>query len=290
MYPTSFAYHRPSTLAEAAALLQAEPEARILAGGHSLLPAMKLRLSTPAALVDLAAVPGLSGIAAAGDGSSLTIGALTPHGEVATSPLVESSCPLLAETATHIGDLQVRNRGTLGGSLAHADPGADYPTALLALEATVETGGAQSRQIPIADFFRGLLATDLRHDEILTAVRVPTYGAGTGGAYVKHRHPASSFAVVGVAALVTVTGGVCSRVRLAVGGATVNAVRARAAEEALVGQPPGAEAFRAAAAKVASAVERPLGDLYASGEFRLHLAAVLAARALATAAARAAGG
>ena len=131
----------------------------------------------------------------------------------------------------------------------------------------------------------------MQRGEIVTAVRVPTYGAGTGGAYFKHRHPASSFAVVGVAALVTLDGGVCSRVSVAVGGVAVNPVRARAVEQALVGQPPGTEAFRAAAARVAEAVvDRPLGDLYASGEFRLHLAEVLAARALATAAARAAGG
>ena len=288
MYPTTFDYHRPASLAEAAALLQGNPEARLLAGGHSLLPAMRLRLSTPSALVDLAGVPGLAGVA--GGGGSLRIGTLTTHADVAASALVRTSCALLAETAAHIGDLQVRNRGTIGGSLAHADPGADYPTALLALDATVETGGAQSRRIPIASFFRGLLTTDLGRGEIVTAVHVPAYGAGTGGAYVKHRHPASSFAVVGVAALVTLSGGVCSRVSLAVGGASVNPVRARDAEAALVGQAPGEAAFAAAAARVAAAVPRTIGDLYASGEFRLHLAGVLAARALAAAAARAAGG
>ena len=287
MYPTSFDYHRPSSLDEAAALLQADPEARLLAGGHSLLPAMKLRLAVPSALVDLADVPGLDGIAVIGD--ELAIGAMTTHAEVASSPLVGAACPLLAETAEQIGDAQVRNRGTLGGSLAHADPAADYPAALLALEASVDTGGAQARTIPMAALFQGLLATALERGEILTAVRVPGYTRGTGGAYLKHRHPASGFAVVGAAALVTVAGGVCTRVRLAIGGAAVNAVRATAAEEALTGKAPDAAAFAAAAARVREAIARPISDLYAPGDYRLHLAEVLARRALEKAAERAAG-
>jgi carbon-monoxide dehydrogenase medium subunit len=287
MYPTNFDYHRPGTLAEAAALLQGNPDARVLAGGHSLLPAMKLRLSTPSALVDLAAVPGLAGIAW-GPGV-LTIGALTTHAAVADSPVVRTSCAVLAESAAHIGDPQVRNRGTIGGSLAHADPGADYPTVLLALGASVETGGARTRRIPIGDFFKGLLATDLGRGEILTAILVPQYGRGTGGAYVKHRHPASSFAVVGVAATVTIADGVCKLASIAVGGAAANPVRAREAEAALVGQKPSPEAFAAAAAKVGAAIQRPTSDVYASGEYRVHLAGVLAKRALAAAAARAAG-
>jgi carbon-monoxide dehydrogenase medium subunit len=287
MYPSNFDYHRPASLAEAAALLQKDSEARPLAGGHSLLPAMKLRLAVPSAVVDLAGVPGLAGISA-GPGV-LTIGAMTTHAAVADSKEVRAACSLLAETAAHIGDQQVRNRGTIGGSLAHADPGADYPTALLALGATVETGGARSRRIPIADFFKGLLATDLGRGEIVTAILVPSYGAGTGGAYVKHRHPASSFAVVGVAALVTLAGGVCRNVNLAIGGAVANPVRAREAEAMLNGQKPTPAAFAAAAAKVAASLGRATSDLYASAEFRVHLAGVLARRALATAVQRAGG-
>jgi aerobic carbon-monoxide dehydrogenase medium subunit len=282
MYATHFDYHRPRTLAEAADLLKKDPDARILAGGHSLLPAMRLRLSSPTALVDLSGVQELSGIRAAG--GALVIGAMATHAAVADSDAVRSSCPLLAETADGIGDLQVRNRGTLGGSVAHADPGADYPTALLALGATVEAG---SRKIPIEGFFKGLFTTDLRPGEILTAVQVPTYGKGTGGAYVKHRHPASSFAVVGVAALVTVAGGKCTRVGLVVGGAAANPVRITAAESALTGQAPSAAAFAAAAGHVAAAIAKPLSDLYASGEYRVHLAGVMAQRALAKAAERA---
>jgi carbon-monoxide dehydrogenase medium subunit len=285
MYPSSFDYHKPRSLAEASDLLKKDADAKLLAGGHSLLPAMKLRLATPTALVDLAGIKELLGIKAAG--ASLQIGALTTHATVAASDVVRSSCPLLAETAACIGDAQVRNRGTMGGSVAHADPAADYPTALIALGATVETGGASSRKVPVADFFTGLFQTVLGPGEIVTAVHVPTYGKGTGGAYEKHRHPASSYAVVGVAALVTIDGGKCSKVSLVVGGVSVNPVRASAAEAALVGQAPGEAAFAAAAARVADSVTKPISDLYASGEYRVHLASVLARRALATAASRA---
>lgn len=285
MYPTSFEYHKPKSLAEAAALLTKDPEAKLLAGGHSLLPAMKLRLAQPTALVDLSALRELSGIQSAG--GALRIGALTTHATVAGSDVVRKECALLAETAAFIGDAQVRNRGTIGGSVAHADPAADYPTALLALGATIETGGAASRTLAIDGFYTGLFATALQAGEIVTAVSVPTYGKGTGGAYEKHRHPASSYAVVGVAALVTVEGGKCSRVRLVVGGVSANPVRCAAAEAALTGQAADDAAFAAAAAKVGEAMSKPISDLYASGEYRVHLASVLARRALATAASRA---
>jgi len=285
MYPASFDYHRPASLAEAAHLLKNDPDARLLAGGHSLLPAMRLRLSVPTALVDLSGIAGLAGIGAAGGG--LVIGAMTTHAAVADSAAVRSACPLLAETAAQIGDLQVRNRGTIGGSLAHADPAADYPAPLTALGATLEIGGAAARTVAVEGFFQGLFTTDLQPGEIVTAVHVPAYGPGTGGAYVKHRHPASGFAVVGVAALVTVEGGKCAKVSLVVGGVQANPVRAQAAEAALTGQAPGEAAFAAAAAKVAESLTKPLSDLYASGEFRVHLAGVLAKRALAQATGRA---
>jgi aerobic carbon-monoxide dehydrogenase medium subunit len=285
MYTPQFDYHRPKSLAEAAALLQKNPEARLLAGGHSLLPVMKLRLASPSALVDLSGLRDLAGVQASGD--SVTIGALTTHAAVAASDAVRSTCPLLAEAAAAIGDLQVRNRGTLGGSLAHADPAADYPTALIALGATIETGGASSRKVAAETFFKGLFTTDLKPGEIITKVHVPGYGKGTGGAYLKHRHPASSYAVVGIAALVTVAGGKCSQVSLVVGGVAANPVRAAAAEKALTGKAPGAEAFTEAAGKVAESLAKPLSDLYASGEYRVHLAGVLARRALTLAAERA---
>lgn len=285
MYPTSFDYHKPRSLADAAALLKKDPEAKLLAGGHSLLPAMKLRLATPTALIDLAGLKELAGIKAAG--ATLEIGALTTHATVAASDVVRSSCALLAEAASHIGDAQVRNRGTMGGSVAHADPAADYPTALTALGATVVTGGAASRTLAIEGFYTGLFQTQLGQGEIVTAVQVPTYGKGTGGAYEKHRHPASSYAVVNVAALVTIAGGKCTKVSIVVGGVSVNPVRASAAEAALAGQAPAEAAFAAAAAKVGDSLTKPISDLYASGEYRVHLASVLARRALATAASRA---
>jgi carbon-monoxide dehydrogenase medium subunit len=287
MYAAEFDYHRPKSLAEAQSLLQAHKDAKLLAGGHSLLPAMKLRVSAPSALVDLSGLAELSGIKT--EGNALRIGATTTHATIAASPEVAAGCPILAEAASQIGDIQVRNRGTIGGSLAHADPSADFPTVVVALGATLLAAGPWSREIPAEGFFKDLFTTDLQPAEILTAVRVPTYGKGTGGAYLKHRHPASSYAVVGVAAIVEVKDGKCARASVVVGGATVNPVRAGAAEAALVGQPLDEGGIAAAASKVAEAIKDPLGDLYASKEFRVHLATVLAKRALTQAAARARG-
>ena len=288
MYSSTFEYFRPKTLGEAARLLKKNKGARPLAGGHSLLPAMKFRLANPKALVDLSGIKGLSGIKTQGKG--LAIGATTTHAEIASSALVRKICPLLAETAEQIGDVQVRNRGTIGGSIAHADPAADFPTALLALEATiVARGGSGERKIPAGKFFVDLFTTALKSGEIVTAILVPGLGKGTGSAYLKHPHPASRYAVAGVAAIVEVSAGKISRARLAIGGVTPNPVRASAAEAALAGQRPDAAAFSAAASRVADALEDPMGDTYASGEFRVHLASVLAKRALAAAAERAKG-
>jgi aerobic carbon-monoxide dehydrogenase medium subunit len=286
MYAANFDYHRPKTLAEATRLLNAHKDAKLLAGGHSLLPAMKLRVAGPGTLVDIGAIGELSGIAA--EGASLRIGALTTHAAIAASAEVAALCPVLGEAAALIGDIQVRNRGTIGGALAHADPAADFPTVVVALGASLTAVGASgSREIPAEGFFKDLFTTDLAPAEVLTAIRVPTYGKGTGGAYLKHRHPASSYAVVGVAAVVTVAAGRFAKASVVVGGATVNPVRAKAAESALVGQAPTEEVLAAAAARVADAIKDPLSDYYASGEFRTHLATVMARRALAGAVARA---
>ncbi len=286
MYASSFDYHRPKTLAEAVRLLGQVKDAKLLAGGHSLIPAMKLRVSSASALVDISGLKELRGVQASG--ATLTIGALTTHATVAGSDAVKKSCPVLAETASHIGDAQVRNRGTIGGSVAHADPAADYPTVLLALGATLVAEGPKGRRdIKASDFFVDLFTTALKPGEIVVEVKVPTYGKGTGGAYLKHRHPASSYAVVGVAALVDVKDGKCAKASLVVGGVTTRAVRVAAAEAALLGQPATDASFAAAAGKVAGAIADPLSDPYASGEFRKHLASVLARRALAAAAGRA---
>jgi len=284
MRPAEFDYPRPTSLDEALSLIG--DDARPLAGGHSLIPLLKFRLSTPAALVDLAGVPGLREISANG---GLTIGALATHREVAGSDAVRTACPVLAEAAGLIGDPQVRNRGTLGGSIAHADPAADYPTLLKALGATISVAGPNgTREIAADDFFVGIFTTALDPDELVTSVSVPASAPGTGAAYVKHHHPASRYAVAGVAAVVTVQGGNCTAARVTVGGVTAMSTHASSAADSLVGGPVSDEAIAAAAAKVHESLESPTTDAYASGEYRVHLAGVLAARALARAFERAA--
>ena len=283
MYPSQFDYHRAASVAEAVELLSSLPDAKLVSGGHSLIPAMKLRAAQPAALVDIGRIPGLDAISADGDG--LVLGALATHASVADSQAVQDGCPMLAETAAAIGDIQVRNRGTIGGSLAHADPGADYPAAMLALGAEVTAvGPGGERTIAAADFFVDILTTALEDNEVITSVRVPRVA---GGAYLKHRHPASSYAVVGVAARVELAGGDVAGCSIAINGVSGKAVTADAAAAALAGGPASAERIAAAAGQVAGAFDDPLGDLYASGEFRVHLAGVYAKRALTTAAERA---
>jgi aerobic carbon-monoxide dehydrogenase medium subunit len=286
--PAEFAYERPSSLEETLEFLAKNEDARPLAGGHSLLPMMKLRLATPPTIVDLGALSDLDGIDRENGG--VRIGALTTHSAVAASEVVRSACPLLAETAAGIGDRQVRNRGTIGGSLAHADPGADYPTVLSALEATVRARGkGGEREIAAADFSTGLFATALRPAELVVSIGVPALSAGTGAHYEKHRHPASSFAVVGVAAVVRVEGGACAEARIVIGGAVPSPVRAETAAQALVGETLSTEAIARAADRVADALADPIGDVYASAEYRVHLAKVMTRRALTAAAASTAG-
>ncbi|MGH9319625.1 MAG: FAD binding domain-containing protein [Vicinamibacteria bacterium] len=286
MFPASFDYYRPKNLKDAVALLRKTKDAKLLAGGHSLLPAMKLRVSSPAAVIDIGRVKGLQGFKVGK--SSIRIGALTTHGTIAESQEIQKACPILSETASLIGDMQVRNRGTIGGSLAHADPAADYPTVIVALDAELTaTGGKGSRTIPAKKFFIDLFTTALKGSEILTEVSVPVARKGEGGAYLKHRHPASSYAVVGVAAILGLKNDHIKRARLVVGGVTPNPLAVAQAEAMLVGQKPGPTLFTAASALVAEAIHDPLGDLYASGEYRTHLATVLARRALTEAFARA---
>ncbi|MEK6710885.1 MAG: xanthine dehydrogenase family protein subunit M [Nitrospinota bacterium] len=287
MIPASFGYQRPATLEEALSLLERHGEdAKLLAGGHSLLPVLKARLARPGVLIDIARIPGLSGVTKTAGG--LRLGALTTHHEVESSPLVREACPLLAEAAGRIGDVQVRNRGTLGGSAAHADPAADYPAALLALEAVmVAAGPGGARNIPAAEFFTGPYESALKPSEILTAVEVPSPPRGSGGAYLKAAQQASGFAVCGVAARVTLgpDGNVASA-RVGVTGVAAPPYRARRAEEALAGRPTTPENLRAAAALAAEGVD-PLDDFHASAEFRVQLAKVYTERALAEAVRRA---
>jgi carbon-monoxide dehydrogenase medium subunit len=288
VYPASFDYYRPTTVAEATKLMGQHADAKVLAGGHSLLPVLKLRLATPSALIDIGGIADLKGVKTGG--GALTIGALTTHAQIAASDEVKRGCALLAETALAIGDIQVRNRGTIGGSLAHADPSADFPGVMLTLGATLTaTGPSGSREIAAEAFFTDLFTTALAPNELLSAVSVPTYGAGTGGAYVKHRHPASSYAVVGVSALVTLKDGKVSGARVAVGGAMPTPKRLTAVEQAAVGKAPDEGSLLNAVKEVEQGVTDPLGDIYASAEYRVHLTRVLAKRALEAAAQRARG-
>ena len=278
MFAASFDYHRPKTVQEAIKMLREVKGARVLAGGHSLLPAMKLRLASPAALIDISRIAELSGIRSTKDG--LRIGALTTHAAIAVSDAVRKSCPVLAQTAAQIGDQQVRNRGTIGGSIAHADPAADYPAIMLLLDAKFTAAGGKEREITADTFFVDLFTTSLQPGEILTSIAIPALDPGASAVYLKHRHPASAFAVVGVAAMIRVKDGKCADVRIAVGGVTATAVRAKAAERALTGQAPTAPNIERAAAAVGEALKDPLSDSYASGEFRVHLATVMTKRAL----------
>ncbi len=290
MFPRPFDYQAPDSLGEALTLLAADPdETKALAGGHSLLPLMKLRLVAPRLLVDLRRLRDeLAGVRGADGG--LTIGALTTYHTLQADPLVVERCPVLGQVAGAIGDLQVRNRGTIGGSLAHADPAGDLPAVALALDAELEAASQQGRRrIPARDFFQGLYTTALAPGELLTAIHVPGAAARTGAAYAKFRNPASGYAVVGVAALLGLDeGGRIAAARVAVTGVGEVAYRATAAESALVGQTPTAEALAAAAAHAADGVD-PLEDLYASGPYRAHLTRLYAGRALTAALERARG-
>lgn len=277
MIPAAFEYHRPATLDEALTLLRELPDARVLAGGHSLLPMMKLRLVAPAHVIDLGRLPDLRHITQ--DGDTVAIGALATHWMVESSQLLKKTVPLLAETAALVGDVQVRNVGTIGGSLAHADPAADYPAAILALEADLVAQGPQGRRsIHAAEFFTGLFATALAPDEILVEIRVPV-PSGTGGAYLKFPHPASGFAVVGVAALVGIARSTFSRVQVGVTGVGPTAYRAAGVERELTGQPANPGAVAAASERAADGIDVN-EDIFASAEYRAHLSRVYTKRAL----------
>lgn len=287
MIPASFEYHVPRTVEEAAALLgRLGDDAKLLAGGHSLLPALKLRLLSVGHLVDIGRIAGLDYIRE--DRGAIAVGALATHHAVATAEVLLTRCPLLAECAAAIGDVQVRNRGTLGGSLAHADPAADYPAAILALDAEIRATGVKgTRTIRAQDFFVDMLTTSLQAGELLTEVRVPPLASRTGSAYVKFPQPASGFAIVGVAAIVTLDpGGRCGAVRVGVTGAAPKAFRAAETERALAGQAPEPAALEHAAAAATSGVETT-GDLFASPTYRAHLARVYVRRALELAVTRA---
>lgn len=288
MIPSEFQYFLPRTVDEAVGLLQQHgDEAKLIAGGHSLLPAMKLRLSQPTVLIDLRKIGELQGISVDG---SVTIGAGTTYRAIAESAEVRAACGVLAECVAQIGDTQVRNRGTIGGSLAHADPAADLPALALALDATVKVRGpGGARAIRADDMFVEMLTTALASDELITEVTFPKLGPGEGAAYAKLRHPASRYAIVGVAAYIKLGGdGKIAAARVAVTGAGPKAERQPAAESALVGGDGSAEAIDAAAAQSGESMDY-LGDIHASDEYRRAMVKVYTKRALARAITRARG-
>jgi carbon-monoxide dehydrogenase medium subunit len=281
-------YYRATSVSDAVKALEKNKGAKLLAGGHSLIPAMKLRVANPPMLVDIGHIKGLNAIKVSR--KEVKIGALTTHATVAASEELMQACPILAEAAALIADPQVRNRGTIGGSLANADPASDYPTLITALDATLTvTGPKGEREIEARKFFKDLFTTALKRDELLTSITVPSYGyrPGMGGAYLKHRHPASNYAVVGVAALIGLDSGKVARAVVVVGGATANPVHAKSVESALKGKEPTEENIAAATEQMD--IDATLGDAYASAEYRAHLAKVMARRALLLAAQRARG-
>jgi len=290
MYPASFEYHRVASVEEAVGLLSRHrDDAKLLAGGHSLLPMMKLRLAQPKHVVDIRRIGSLAGIRE--EGGATVLGALTTHYAIESSASLKAKCPVLPEAAAMIGDPQVRNLGTIGGSVAHADPAADWPAVVLALGAEIKAVGPKgARTIKADDFFKDLLTTALAHDEVLTEIRIPALPAHTGTAYVKHPHPASRFAVVGVAAVMTLDGsGKVAQAHVGVTGVGAKAVRAKGVEAALAGKTPDATTIQAAAAKAADGIEIT-ADLQGSIEYKRHLTQVYARRALEAAVARAKGG
>ena len=280
MITNPFTYHSPATLEEAFTMLE-DGSGKILAGGMSLIPLMKLRLASPESVIDLRRIPGLKQITES-DGV-VRVGAMTTHHEIETSPVIRGKCPLLAEAAGEIGDIQVRNMGTIGGSAAHADPAADYPAALVALEARIRLRSAQGeRTVEASEFFLDAFTTALEPGEIVVAIEIAAEGASEGYKYEKVPHPASGFPVVGVAVRVKKSGGGIAMARIGVTGMGPHAFRARNAE-ALLQQGAGT----AAAAAVVGEGQETNSDVYASGEYRRHLARVHAARAITAALKRA---
>lgn len=287
MIPTNFEYFAPTTTAEVLQLLaQHGDDCKVLAGGHSLIPAMKLRLTQIPVLVDIGKIADLSYIKV--DGGTIRIGARTTHGAIAASDEVKQHCPLLAECGAQVGDQQVRNRGTLGGSLVHADPAADWPAAILALNAEVVLKSANGeRVVKASDFFVDMLTTDVQPSELLTEIRVPIPAQPKAAAYLKVPQAASGFAVVGIAAQLEMDGGTCKSVSIGVTGLAPKAYRASAVEAALAGAALDDASLSAAAAKADADASDAMGDIHASEEYRRHLARVFTKRAVQAAAANA---
>jgi carbon-monoxide dehydrogenase medium subunit len=284
MFPAKFAYAAPSSLQEAVGLLD-EPDSKVIAGGHSLLPLMKLRLAQPRLLVDIGRIPGLSYIRR--EDGVIAIGAMTTYRQIEQSSDVHQSAPVLAEATHEVGDPQVRAKGTLAGALAHADPAGDLPAVALALGGIVKAiGSGGERDLDLDSFFVDMLTTALQEKEIIREVRLNVPPAGAGAAYQKFDQPASHYALTGICAVVTLSGGSIASARIGVTGVGPKAYRPTAVEQALIGKPAQEEAVKAAVQTVADGIDVQ-GDIHASPEYRAHLARVLTRRAVLEAASRA---
>jgi carbon-monoxide dehydrogenase medium subunit len=283
MKPTAFEYHAPSSIQDALELLRTLPDARVLAGGQSLVPMLNLRVASPGHLIDLGRIADLSGMQETP--SAFRIGAMTTQRQVERSPLIRAHCPLLAETVEHVGHQQTRNRGTIGGSLCHLDPGAELPVAAAALEATMGVDGPNGpRTLPFEQFADGYLTTTLEPEEILTYIEIPKAPPRQGYAFIEFNQRPADFAVVSVAVLLTIEDGRVGALRIAIGGVDSVPVRLAEAEKALTGRSFDGDALDAAA-RIAWALPCE-GDEVSPPEFRQHLAGVLVRRALIKAADR----
>jgi carbon-monoxide dehydrogenase medium subunit len=285
MIAAQFDYVRANTLDEALTLLAQNEEAKILAGGHSLIPAMKLRLAQPPLLVDIGRIKDLSYVSQ--DNGQIRIGAMTTHYQIESSDLLKQVCPLLPECASHIGDPQVRNKGTIGGSVAHSDPAGDWPAAIIALNAELVAAGRNGdRTIRADDFFIDLMTTALEPGEILREIRINTAPPRTGTAYTKMHHPASGFAVVGVAASLTLGDNGCETASIGITGVSSKAYRATGVESGLKGARLDEQTIANAASHASDGVDLN-GDIFASEDYRRHMARVYTQRAIQTALERA---
>ena len=279
MIPGAFEYYAPRSLDDAVKFLAAHrDDVKVLSGGQSLLPLMKMRLSKPGFIVDIGRIPGLDAISE--EGNNLIIGALVTHAQLESSDLLQKKCPLLPETATTIADVQVRNRGTIGGSIAHADPAGDWPAAIIALEAEIKiTGPNGERWVKCDEFFLGLLMNVLEPDELVTAIKVPVTG-NDKTAYLKAAPRSSGFAVVGVAVRIGIDGaGNCSRAAIGITGVTDKAYRPQRVEHMLAGKSLDAKIIETAAAESTRNIE-VIEDINGSAEYRKHLTEVYVARAI----------
>ncbi|MDH5380136.1 MAG: xanthine dehydrogenase family protein subunit M [Cyclobacteriaceae bacterium] len=278
MIPSVFTYKKAGSVSEALQLKAENEDSKFLAGGHSLIPTMKLRLSSPSVLIDISKIDTLRSITE--EGNQIVIGSLVTHAEIVNSDVIKTKVAIMSEGASMIGDVQVRNCGTIGGSIAHADPAADWPAILKTVEATVVIEGESGkREVNVEDFFQGVFTTDLTEDEIITAIKVPVPASGTKGTYQKFMQPASRFAIVGCAAMLTISNGVCQKARVTIGGAASTSFRDLGVEKALEGKELNAQNIENAS-KIAGNGVQMTSSHFATNSYRQHLTKVYTQRAL----------